>query len=146
MSSRNFSQKTKEQNCFSIPTTFDFKFQVFSSRHDRKKNVFCEKLQLDNFVSRSTDLHSDLKCSITFVNSKMVKFQIFNFFLLLVVVYILYFDNSIQIFCCFHLMTIFEKHEVTPFWWFWQYLLFLCSDFYQIFNFISVGGNLWMKF
>ena len=27
-------------------------------------------------------LHSDLECPITFVNSKMVKFQIFNFFLL----------------------------------------------------------------
>ena len=27
-------------------------------------------------------LHSDLECLVTFVNSKMIKFQIFNFFLL----------------------------------------------------------------
>jgi hypothetical protein len=47
-----------------IPSTwnlyFDFKFQVFPSRQDRKKNcffVFWEKLRLDNFVSRSTDLY-----------------------------------------------------------------------------------------
>ena len=26
--------------------------------------------------------HSDLECLVTFVNSKMIKFQIFNFFLL----------------------------------------------------------------
>ena len=35
--------------------------------------------------------------------------------------------------------------EVTPFWWFWQYLLLLCSDFHQIFISISVCGNLWTK-
>ena len=43
-------------------------------------------------------------------------------------------------------MTIFGKREVTPFSWIWQHLLFLCNDFHQIFNFISVGGNLWIKF
>ena len=63
----------------------------------------------------ATVRHSDLKCLTTFVNSKMVKFQIFNFFLLQVVVYILYFDNSMLKLFCFHLMTIFGQHEVTPF-------------------------------
>ena len=89
-------------------------------------------------------LRTDLKCPMTFVNSKMIKFQILNFFLLLVVVYILYFDYSIQKIFFFILMTILGKHEVTAFWWFGQYLLFLCSDFHQIFNSISIGGNLWM--
>ena len=45
--------------------------------------------------------HSDLECPITFVNSKMIKFQILNFLLLLVVVYILYFDKSMQKNCFF---------------------------------------------
>ena len=47
-------------------------------------------------ITGCSSIHSDLKCPITFGNSKMVKFQIFNFFLLEVVVYILYFDNSTQ--------------------------------------------------
>ena len=59
--------------------------------------------------------HSDLECLGTFVNSKMTKFQIFNFCHLQVVVYILYFDKSIQKICFFNLMTIFGKHEVTSF-------------------------------
>ena len=45
----------------------------------------------------------------------------------------------------FNNLTIFRKHEMTLFWWFWQYLLFLCSDFHQIFISICIGGNLWIK-
>ena len=76
----------------------------------------------------------------------MVKFQIFNFFLLWVVVYILYLENSMLKLFCFLLIAIFGKHEVTSFCWFWQYLLFLCSDCHQKFYFISFGGILWMNF
>ena len=36
-------------------------------------------------------------------------------------------------------MTIFGKHEVTLFSWFCQYLLFLCSEFQQIFIFFCWG-------
>ena len=44
--------------------------------YSEKATKFCEISTL----LRSTVYHSDLECTITFVNSKMVKFQIFKFF------------------------------------------------------------------
>ena len=38
LSCRNFSQKTNKRICFS-DLKFDFKFQVFPSRQDRKTNL-----------------------------------------------------------------------------------------------------------
>ena len=60
--------------------------------------------------------------------------------------HIIYFHHSIHRTIFFNNLTIFWKHEVTLFWWFWQYVFFLCSDFHQIFNSISIGGNLRIKF
>ena len=56
----NFSQKTNKQICFSILTTqkylkLEIQFQV-SSIKQILPFVFWEKLQLNNFVLRSTDL------------------------------------------------------------------------------------------
>ena len=58
-----------------------------------------------------TPSHSDLECPITSVNSKIINVQIFNFFLLQVIVYILYFDELIlnhlnEVTSCFQKMVI----------------------------------------
>ena len=44
--------------------------------------TYCRDVTVGKFMVRPLQCHSDLKCPITFVNSKMVKFQILNFFLL----------------------------------------------------------------
>ena len=62
-----------------LKVNFDFKVQVFPGRQDRKTNsfvcLFWEKLWLNNFVLRSTDLWASVRGRHIYVFTIYLNFQ-----------------------------------------------------------------------